>query len=436
MRTGSRRILVLTLLLAASACGPSVAERLAATRVVFETEGARAALPELMALAEEPPEDEARAIELSWLLLRAGKARSAVAVLEPRRPKLGPDGLDMLSEAMIAAGRAGDASEIVNGMVARGKDTAKTRRLKGMLLLAGNRARPAVRELEDSLRRDDTDPLTWAWLGIAHIRADDPERAEALLRQALGRFPDSPEVRVRLAAVIQMVRPDTEKTWLEVVDLLTPAVKKAPHERHPRHNLAIALRRLGRLQKAEAALRALTEDWPGDATYWSDLGVVLIDREKLRDAVKVLERARDIDAMRVDILLNLGNAYLEVIQVEFKREPSALKAQAVFKAARTLAPKNPEPLVGLARATLKADPASDPKANEAMRLYREALKLDPDHFAANFNLALLYYELWMPNPEFRGEGRRKALHHFQKAAKIQAEETWDRPAREAYESVK
>lgn len=75
--------------------------------------------------------------------------------------------------------------------------------------------------------------------------------------------------------------------------------------------LAVAARRLGRLDEAEAALRAGLQAAPGNAVLWLNLGNVASARHDVTGAIASYTKAAEIDPRLFGARYNLGVAYRE-----------------------------------------------------------------------------------------------------------------------------
>lgn len=94
-------------------------------------------------------------------------------------------------------------------------------------------------------------------------------------------------------------------------------------DRENRYNFAQVTERTGDHQRAERNYRALCEEAPKDARYCQRLGVVLVREGKMKDGIKMLEKARDLDDDNIAILNDLGYAY--TVDGEFFEAEAALR---------------------------------------------------------------------------------------------------------------
>ena len=96
------------------------------------------------------------------------------------------------------------------------------------------------------------------------------------------------------------------------VDDFTSATVAAPGSALAAGYLGESLYRLGRLNQAEPHLRRATELDPTLVPAWNNLGLVLLDTDRPREAERVLRRAFALDSGQTDaIRLNLARAMEE-----------------------------------------------------------------------------------------------------------------------------
>ena len=87
---------------------------------------------------------------------------------------------------------------------------------------------------------------------------------------------------------------------------------KRPDDALAQGYLGESLYRLGRLRQAEAPLRRAVEIDPTLVPAWNNLGLVLLDTGRSREAVRVLRRAYALDSGQTDaIRMNLARAMEE-----------------------------------------------------------------------------------------------------------------------------
>ncbi len=412
-------------------CGADAGERLDRARRLFEEGRPRAARELAEGLAREVPREEGARVRLADLLRKLLLPQRAVEVLREGEPRLSPEGRACLAEAWFHAGKRALARREIEALAREGPLGARALRVRAKLAMSSRDWGEARKVLEELLRGSPGDAEARALFASVLWKQGKLEEAEAFLRRAPAEVREAPEVREILAAVIHARRGKERTALREMVDLLEPVAAKRPLNDRARSNLFVALLHLGKGAEAERVAAELTRDWPEVAEYWSDLGLARRQRGKYEEAVEAFRRAAALAPRDKEILKNLGRAYLEAIRIEEQRAPSALRARAAFEKAREIDPRDPEVWVGLARSLVKADPASDENAVRAKGEYERALALDPGNFAANLNLALLYYDVW-PS----ADAREKALALFDRAAQAVPPSQWEEGARRAYEELR
>lgn len=105
---------------------------------------------------------------------------------------------------------------------------------------------------------------------------------------------------------------------------------------------ALAARDAGREEKGMAIIRAGLRRWPGDARFWQVLGLLERARQDSAAAMKALARAAAMAPGDARIAHGLARVTLE----------AGLPALALFERARSLAPNDPEILIGRASAQM------------------------------------------------------------------------------------
>ncbi len=370
------------------------------------------------------------------LLIRTGESPRAVALYQAFAGAPGNAAGDSYILALLAVGRADEAeAEILRRFKARAL-TARTQQMRGRLAMARGKADEARKALLEAQRQDEGDPETWALLGRVFLVLREVPRAEGLLREALRKFPESLEVRKALSEVIVARQVQDEATYRFLVDLLTPVAERRPQDLNARRDLGVVLRRLGRARASERIFEKLTGEDGARADDWLNLGVARAEQEHWEDAILAFERCAALDSGREEVFLNLGNAFLRQAETAFEPLPVIAKAEQAYERALLLNPKSVFARVGLGRAAVKIDPADDPQALGAVRFFEEAIAIDPGCFEAHLQLALLYYDLWMPAEKVRGDGFWRAKREFEAAAALRSTETWTPNARQAYEELR
>jgi tetratricopeptide (TPR) repeat protein len=378
------------------------------------------------------PADLASLVEL---LVRTGEAPRAVSVYRGFKGDPGPEAGDAYILALLSLGRLDDAEAGIVKRRKAGTMTARTQQMRGRLAMGRGRADDARRALLEAQRRDENDPETWALLGRVFLAEGNVPRAEGLLREAWRRFPDSLPVRKALSEVLLARGQQDDAVLKELVELLKPVAGRRPHDLKSRRVLGIALLRLERHRAARQVFEDLAEGPGAKPDDWQNLGAALAGQEEWREAIAAFERAAQQKPEDPRIFLNLGNALLSHARLAMEPLPLIDRAEEAFERARELDANNPIALVGLGRSAVKRNPADDPQALHAVKYFEDAIKLDPRCFEAHLQLALLYYDVWMPAEKERSEGYWRAKRAFEAAAALRPPATWTPSARQAYENL-
>jgi tetratricopeptide (TPR) repeat protein len=243
-----------------------------------------------------------------------------------------------------------------------------TLRMVRALLARGYRTE-AEKELERQVSGRDHIPESFLLLAELYAGDVKPDRAEALLRQAAGRFPKDPRIPNQLGTLLaQRGRPGDGATHLET------AVRLAPSWAEPRARLAEVYARQGQAQKARASGEEASKLLGETAEAAHFLGLL---EEHLRDFAAA-ERYYQLALQRQPDLLSAG-LRLALLSVRDGRDQ---EAEARLRRLATTHPTSPLPYVHLGDLLSRAGQSA-----EARDAYRAALARDPDNIAALNNLA-------------------------------------------------
>ncbi len=115
---------------------------------------------------------ESLRLQLGLALSEAGRAREAVAVLEPLGGNGGAAALDALGIALSDAGRHADAVAVLERAAENDPGDPKTYENLGVVELRRDRPAAARRDLEKALALNDRLPISWNTLGVALYRLE------------------------------------------------------------------------------------------------------------------------------------------------------------------------------------------------------------------------------------------------------------------------
>ncbi len=378
-------------------------------------------------------EDLASLLEL---LVRTREAPRAVVIYQSFEGKPGSAYQEYRILVLLVLGGFDDPEAAIVERRKAGTMTARTHQMRGRLEMGRGRPHGARRALLEAQRLDQEDPETWALLGRVFVVLNQIPRAEGLLREAWRKFPDSLPVRKALSEVVLMGQPADDESSRLLVDLLTPFAKRRPQDLNTRRNLGVSLLRLGQFRAAERVFADLTKESQATADDWLNLGVARAEQEEWEAAIEALERSTRMESGREKAFLNLGNARLCLAEITMEPAVEITKAEEAFRRALVLNPRAAIAMVGLGRAAVKRNPGDDPQALGAVKFFEDAVALDRNCFEAHLQLALLYYDVWMPAQKTRGDGYWRAKREFEAAAALRSPDLWAPAALEAWEEIR
>ncbi|MBA8887568.1 tetratricopeptide (TPR) repeat protein [Dokdonella fugitiva] len=229
--------------------------------------------------------------------------------------------------AAIVAGRAADADRLLGDALRLAPAHAELQRLRGVALNQLGRNADAVALLRGVAAQRPLDGLVIANLGSALAKGGDLDAAEQAFRRASELEPGLLDPWLNLARVL-MLRGDVAAACVAY----DAAVEVAPHRTATRILRADALKTLGRLDEAEAELRALLDDETAAPSAWIGLFNLKAIRPGGSDdaaLARVVASGRGTPAQRIA----LGFARANLLEAE-QRHAEAFAAFADANAAR------------------------------------------------------------------------------------------------------
>lgn len=346
----------------------------------------------------------------AWALMGAGRASDAFALLEQMGKEPGAGGMAQFQLALAKAS-VGDyeaaalllenpvASTHLQGLTARVQVLSQLERNDQALALFEGLDRiedePQLAALRDRLAAGERlpfDVIVNAREGLAQVlvtfggalmggQETDPL---ALLYARLAQYldPDEPDARL-LSAQLLMTAGQFDLAEREY-DALRETGQMRPVSELARID---TLARADRLDDAEAAARALTENYPQLAQGWVSLGDVLRQRDSFAEAVPAYDRALDILQAQEDPQASWFALYARGISRE--RSGDYDGADADFQAALELQPDQAPILNYLGYSWVDRNMRLD----EALALIERAVELRPDDGYILDSLAWAYYRL-------------------------------------------
>jgi tetratricopeptide (TPR) repeat protein len=138
---------------------------------------------------------------------------------------------------------------------------------------------------------------------------------------------------------------------------------------------------MGRFKEAEAEYRTALRLDELDPLKWQDLGNVLLDMARYRDALRAFRRAAHLEPTAVRAHSGMAHA-LDLLG----RGDEALAAYD-----KALSLDSDDPSIWNNRAVLLAETLN--RIDEALDAYEQALQVAPDYYLARFNRAQLLVKL-------------------------------------------
>ncbi len=165
-------------------------------------------------------------LQLGLALSEAGRAKEAVAVLEPLGRGGDAAALDALGIALSDAGRHADAAAVLARAAENDPGDPKTYETLGVVELRRDHLAAARRYLEKALAMNDRLPISWNTLGVALYRLEGPAPALAAWEKAVALDPRQYDALFNIGLVAaQAGRRGQARRALERF------VASAPHER-------------------------------------------------------------------------------------------------------------------------------------------------------------------------------------------------------------
>jgi tetratricopeptide (TPR) repeat protein len=305
-----------------------------------------------------------------------------------------------LANLFMDQGRLEDAASAYRHALVLRPDFAQAHYNLGNVLLRLGRTDEAERRLRHAI---ETDPgLAQAHFVLAGLlaRAGRTAEAETAYRRAIAEKEDYAEACNNLGNLLNQLQ-----RFDEAVAQLSTAVRIRPDWTDARLNLAIALRDADRLTEAEAALRSVLERQPGHLNAMTDLADVLVRMGCDTQAETLYRELIALFPTDAAAFHNLGNLLFR--RTIFGLADHFDEAERVFREALRL-----EPDRAGTRDYLGLVMAERGRIAEAELVFRDSLKRDPRSIAASLNLAVLLSKAGrLPEAWPLFEGRHGASPH-------------------------
>jgi serine/threonine-protein kinase len=330
---------------------------------------------------------------LGNLLQQQGPSRREKAIeyyraARAQRPRLGI----ALGGALIRAGRADEAEEVLQDLIRQQPDNAMLYNCLGVSLDAQQKFGAAEAVFRKAAELQPDFAVAYYNLGLALAGQGRLGAAEAAYRKSIDLRPDYAEAYNNLGRALQEQQKfgAAEAAYLKAIDV-------RPEFPVAYNNLAIALRDQKRLDEAVAACRKAIEIQRDYAPAYNSLGNALRDQKKLDEAVAAYRKAIDLKPDFAQAYYGVGNVLLEQKELD--------QVVAAYRKAIELKPDYAFAICDLG--AVLCDFFNKPQEAEAN--FRKAIELNPQDWQTHFNLGAAL---------FKQARFREAQISFQKGSKL------------------
>jgi serine/threonine-protein kinase len=347
---------VMTVVLLAQACA-AVGDDAAAEQVLRQAAAAR---PDQVALLDA----------LGKLLERQGPSRRARAIEYYRAARARRPGLGIaLSGALIRAGRADEAKEVLQELTRQQPDNPALYNILGVSLSTQQKFGAAEAAYRKATELEPDFALAYYNLGLSLASQGRHGAAETASRKAIEFKPDFAQAYDLLGVELSQ-----QKKHAAAETACRKAVDLKPDFAQAHTNLSVALLAQGKHRAAEAVCRKAIELQPDLAEAHTNLGNALMGQEKPGAAEAAYRKVIELKPDLAAAYSNLGAALLS--QRKFR------DAEAAFIKATALQPDLTEAYDNLGSAL-----AGQGQHGAAEAAYRKAIELQPNYVPTHFNLA-------------------------------------------------
>jgi serine/threonine-protein kinase len=275
-----------------------------------------------------------------------------------------------LSKALVSAGRAAQAEEVMQELVLLEPDNAAFYLQLGIAAYYQKNYGEAQTSFRKAIDLKPDFANAYSNLGGVLSEQRKHREAEAACRKAIDLKPDYVEAYLNLgnALIRQQKHREAEAAYRKAIDL-------KPDFADAHCNLSSALMGQQRHEEAEAACRKAIDLKPDFPFAYSNLGAALSAKGKHREAEAAFQKAIALDPSSADAYYNLGS----VRMIQDKLD----EAKAAYHKAIDLKPDNPLAYTNLGGALLRQG-----KLGTAEAALRKAIDLDPGIYEAYRNLGI------------------------------------------------
>lgn len=324
-----------------------------------------------------PPYGLAR-LRLAQVLLLDGKTPEATKILDEinaKAPEVIPAWSTRAEVAYIQRNFP-EARRLISRALNQSQSDPQSLRIRAKIDLAENKPADAVEALESASKWMPNNADVHYQLAIAYLLNKDTDRAVERLRRTLELNRNSVEAALLLSE-LEIARAQS----VVAISRLTQIVQRAPQLGQARMLLARAYRATGRLDDAIATYTPMLTLFPTNATPAVQLGILLVQKNRLKEAREVFEKCLTIDPKNP---VTTAAAFDQLVRLDLK---SGDRAAAMARIDAKLREKPNDPPTLLIKAELLLV-AGDQAGSE--KILRRLLEIVPDSQPALMELAKLY----------------------------------------------
>lgn len=266
-----------------------------------------------------------RALWLALVLIFAALSLPAQQDL----PAVAPGGLAR-AQKLVDQGKLRDAEDVVRSYLREHTDSVDARYMLAYILFRQNSPVPSLSEYTRAARLRVPTAQQLSTVALDYVLAGDYADADKWMTKVTVMTPTDSEAWYSLGRIKY-----TENRFQEAIDCFTRSLVLSPHSVKAENNLGLAEEGLNQVDAAVTAYQtAIT--WQADVPSPSEqplvnLGLVLIDRNELEEALPLLRQAEKIAPEDARIRAALGRLY--------QKQGQLPQAQAELERAVALAPK-------------------------------------------------------------------------------------------------
>jgi len=280
------------------------------------------------------------------------------------------DHFRLLGQALMKQNRAAEAEEQLRFALTLEPEFPQLHEDLGSALAMQARFDEAIPEFEKAIQLQPALPLAKRKLGQALIAAGRGDEADEALREYVDKDPER-------AAIIKGAQLYQDGEIDDAIKIFRKVLKTNPNNVNAMHHLAGAYwHDKKQHDDAEALLRRATQVAPDFARAWLTLGALLMDMNKVVDALPAYEKATQLEPRNAEAWAGLGNANGRAMYPE--------KAITAFE--KSIAINDSRPAVLAAYAWELKTIGNQAAALDA---YRKAVKAKPSFGPAYWSMANL-----------------------------------------------